>query len=878
MHKSTQAIHILSLAVIVAASACSILKPHKPAYRIEATIQPSSAFPIGHTTAEHAWDLIHLHLLIEPDLQSQCLRGVVTWTLSPYAYPQNTLALNAQHFIIDTVFLQKAPHNLKLSSWQYDSSLITLNWDRYVQPSETLQITIHYRACFNHSDDRGYSIAGDQGFYFIDPEGKDPFIHTHIWTQGQPEWNSRWFPTIDKPNQKHTQQICIVVPENNWVTLSNGTLLYSYFNEEGKRVDCWEQIKPHSTYLVFVAAGPYHIVTDTATISNSTIDIQYYVFPEYKQFATRIFSNTPEILKFFSRILNYPYPWDKYAQIMVVGFSAGAMENTTATLFGANALATHSDLLDRSLEIIVVHELFHHWFGDLVTCEDWSQLVLNESFADYSEYIWLNNRYGKVAADIHRYNSWTGYLHTVRANPSAHRPLVYFNYPYPDAMFDVHSYNKGGLTLYYLNWLLGDSIFFKGLNLYLARRAYNSAEIHHLRLALEDVSGKDLRPFFDSWFFTAGHPIINASWHYSDSSLELTINQHNAYDTTLAHLLTFSVEIYTSKETIRTRLSTSTFSDTWQWNNIGKVKYALIDPEGVLPAEVYEQKPLNWLIEQSCNSGVIPAARALKQIRDSLTNMTKKEQLQILEKLIACTINKSDLRLAGFLLDKIRALLQRDTDTWHQVFHDNQLLNQIIQIADTSSLKELRLAALKILPSDLIPNSLLIKKFNQDSIPAIKYSALVKLIEQKDTQSAINLTYSWLKQDTSRTTWLYAGYIFNSISNYLNDSSYINWLIEAIWRYNYDYWIYAWDHIYLNAISKAKDSFLRILALDTFVALIRIRHNNHKYPVESWLNKAKKNPAQYPYWEDICQYLLARKVIDDERICVRPERKRKGPK
>ena len=177
-----------------------------------------------------------------------------------------------------------------------------------------------------------------------------------------------------------------------------------------------------------------------------------------------IFSNTKEMLTFFSEKLGMDYPWDKYAQIVVRDYVSGAMENTTGVIFGKFVQKTERELIDNHNENIIAHELIHHWFGDLVTCESWANLALNESFANYGEYLWLEYKYGKDEADHHMHRELGGYLYTSDRNM---HDLVNFNYHDREDMFDAHSYNKGGCILHSLRNYIGDEAFFAGLNMYL---------------------------------------------------------------------------------------------------------------------------------------------------------------------------------------------------------------------------------------------------------------------------------------------------------------------------------------------------------------------------------------------------------------------------
>jgi aminopeptidase N len=275
--------------------------------------------------------------------------------------------------------------------------------------------------------------------------------------------------------------------------------------------------------------GEFKVVKDEYVRPNGAImDVHYYVEPEWEPYARAIFGETPAMIKFFSQLTGVEYPWDKYHQIVVRDYVSGAMENTGAVIFGDYAYKTDRELLDENDNSTIAHELFHHWFGDLVTCESWSNLPLNESFANYSQYLWDEHRHGKDEADYNAAIEAQGYF--ASAGNSGHHNLIWFDYVDKELMFDAHSYNKGGRILHMLRNYLGDEAFFEGMKKYLKDNQFKPAEFHQLRLAFEEVCGEDLNWFFNQWFLGHGHPILKIEQYVSNANQEvvLTITQNQA--------------------------------------------------------------------------------------------------------------------------------------------------------------------------------------------------------------------------------------------------------------------------------------------------------------------------------------------------------------
>lgn len=464
-------------------------------------------------SAKRDIDLLHTKLDVRFDWKLQQVIGKATLTLRQYFYPSDKVILDAKNFDFQKVSFEGKTTPLK---YDYDGKQITIQLDRVYQNNEDIKLYIEYIA---KPEEEGGSaaITSDKGLFFINPLKEDPEKPQQIWTQGETENNSRWFPTVDKPNERCTEEIYITV-EDRFKTLSNGILVNAVKNADGTRTDHWKMDKPHAPYLVMLAVGEFAVVKDKWR----DIDVDYYVEPEYEPYARDIFPHTPEMLSFFSERLGVEYPWSKFSQIVVRDYVSGAMENTTAVIFGEFMQGTDQELMDNQQnELIVAHEMFHHWFGDLVTCESWSNLTLNEGFANYSEYLWLEHKHGKDAADEHWYNEAEGYKNSAANN--AH-DLIDFNYGDKEAMFDGHSYNKGGCILHMLRNYVGDEAFFKALQNYLSKNAFTDVEAHELRLSFEDVTGEDLNWFFNQWFYSKGHPELSVSYDYNDSDQTVTLH------------------------------------------------------------------------------------------------------------------------------------------------------------------------------------------------------------------------------------------------------------------------------------------------------------------------------------------------------------------
>ena len=563
-------------------------------------------------TREH--DLIHTKLNLRFDWEKQQVLGLATLTLSPLFYDSDVLRLDAKGFDFHKIQLKNGRDLI----YDYSGNEVFIQLDKKYSRDQEYTLIIDYTANPNRGPEGGSAaITSDKGLFFINPRKTNPNKPQQIWTQGETENNSKWFPTIDKPNERCTQEIYITI-EDRFKTLSNGILVSSTKNNDGSRTDYWKQDKPHAPYLFMLAIGEYAIVNDQWKSKK----VDYYVEPKYRDDAKTIFNHTPEMLSFFSEKLNYEYPWDKYSSVVCRDYVSGAMENTTAVIFGQFVQKTSRELIDNENDLIVAHEMFHHWFGDLVTCESWSNLTLNEGFANYSEYLWFEHKYGKDRAEHHRRNELNAYLFSSQ-NQGVH-PLIHFEYDDKEEMFDAHSYNKGGLVLHMLRKDVGDDAFFASLNKYLVDNAYSAVEADELRMAFEDVTGRDLNWFFNQWYFDSGHPILNVDYNYIDSlkSLQVTVEQIQDEDNGPAvFILPFSLASYNAQgEVSMVDLVLNKRKQEFLIETT-RPSFNVFDGNSALLAIINETKSEDeWIAQYRLSSNYLDRINALENIRSNESN------------------------------------------------------------------------------------------------------------------------------------------------------------------------------------------------------------------------------------------------------------------
>lgn len=490
-------------------------------------------------SAPRLWDIVHMKVALSFRLYDKEADGIATIQIHPNVGPMDSLVLDAKFMLIEQV---KGNAATPAFNYAYANDALKIKFARQLQVKDTIELMVSYTTRSYAKNAAGKPPESDKrGIYFVNTEGRKG-THPGIWTQGESEENSHWMPVIDKPNERFTMQLELTVPDS-FKTLSNGELKSSKSVGKQLRKDVWVMNQPVQTYAYAFAIGNYAVIKNKWRGK----EVNYYVEPEYAPYASLIFNNTPEMLSYFSKVTGVDYPWNKYSQAVVRDFVSGAMENTTASIFGEFVYQNDREYADKNSEDVVAHELFHQWFGDLATAESWSNITVNESFANYGEQLWRRHFHGDASADQHAWEDLNIYLKQTDRNDA---PLVRYFYVSHDDVFDRVSYNKGGGILHYLHSIIGDAAFSRAMKIYLTKNAYQSTEANHWRLAVEEATGLDWHWFFDQWYYRGGHPELNVKYVYNDAKQQLvvTVKQRSVPDSSYVYNLPLRTGILSNEE------------------------------------------------------------------------------------------------------------------------------------------------------------------------------------------------------------------------------------------------------------------------------------------------------------------------------------------
>ena len=446
-------------------------------------------------------DVLHLKLDVTPDFRDRTVAGTATLRFKPISRPLAELKLDGVDLRVSEV-----SSTAKLLGWQATDKQVVITFAEAIPVDQETTVTVRYGA------------TPKQGLYFRTKEMGYPAGDDHIWSQGEPMEARHWFPSFDAPNEKFTSEMICHVPKG-MVVLSNGKRMEETEDAAGLVAVRWLQDKPHANYLIALCAGNFKSVTDTYR----DIPMAFWTPASQIDHAQTSFRDTKDMMGFFEKEIGVPYPWVKYDQVCVEDFGWGGMENTTLTVLNDRTLFTDATENLRDSQGLVAHELAHQWFGDLVTCKDWSHLWLNEGFATYYEGLYEGHKHGQDAFLYVMYSRLKG----IAAVLNDTNAIVRRDFNTPEDQFGFHAYPKGSWILHMLRSQLGEDLYRRCVKTYLERHQYGSVVTEDLNKVIEELSGRSFDQFFNQYVYHAHHPELNVTYAWDERTklAKLTIQQ-----------------------------------------------------------------------------------------------------------------------------------------------------------------------------------------------------------------------------------------------------------------------------------------------------------------------------------------------------------------
>lgn len=547
-------------------------------------------------------DQIHVRVDLKIDVPNQSFTGKATHDVKTFE-PLKSIQFDAVDMKVSAVRRIIGKQALPLKFRQSKTTL-TVDLNEETAADEMLQIEIDYAV-----------TKPKHGLHFVEPDPGEPNGHTMFWTQSEPEYARYWVPCIDSPTDRLTSEIIATVPAD-WFVLSNGVFVDK--QPAGKQMTWhWKQRKTHVPYLMSVVAGDFEVYKQVW----GDVPVLSYVPRGRLAQAAQSFETTPLMMDFFSKKIGVKYPWPKYAQICVDEYNWGGMEHTSASTLNLNTLHDERAELDSTSENLVAHELAHQWFGDLMTCKDWGELWLNESFATYFATLWVEHHRGWQEATWNRLNEEKSYK---GEDKRYRRSIVNYRYDKPSNMFDRHSYPKGGRVLHMLRYELGDELFWKSIRRYTEVNQYRTVETADLRTAVEDATGRGMNWFFDQWVYQGGHPEFDVTWRWDEANNSVTVRVKQTQkidDTTPLFRTSLEFEFGDKTAVTKKRVMISQLDQSFTFELKKRPLWVGVDPENwVLKEATVDQSKQEWLDQLRYSPSMPSRNAAVLALKDFLAD------------------------------------------------------------------------------------------------------------------------------------------------------------------------------------------------------------------------------------------------------------------
>ncbi len=546
-------------------------------------------------------DIRHIVIDVTPDFEKRTVTGVTTIEFAPIAMPLYELRLDAIDLDVSAV-----TSSGEIDDYSVTDEAVTITFDPPIRPGRKTTVRIAYQA------------EPKEGLYFRTAAQGYEAGDTHLFTQGECHMAPHWYPNYDYPNERSTSEvICRIPPE--MTVLSNGKLISEKVDPAtGLKAVRWLQDKPHVNYLVALVAG--HL--DKIESMYKDIPLAFYTPASQIELAENSFRDTADMMAFFEKEIGVKYPWNKYYQVAVKDFVAGGMENTTLTILTEGTLfAAESENIHSSTGL-VAHELVHMWFGDYVTCKDWSHLWLNEGFAVYYQKLYENHKNGRDCFLYDLYRTAGG----ITSRSQEQRPIVHKLYESADDQFDYRSYQKGGWVLHMLRAQLGEKLYRKCVRTFMKRHALQSVVTEDFVSVVEELSGRSWDRFFDEWVRHGRFPELSVSytWSGKDNLAKVSVKQtQQAVNNVSVYHFPAGIRFITDDETFDRQIVIDSKTHDFYFALPAEPQIVRFDPEYTVLAKVTFKKPRDMLYAQLDNAddviGRLLAVAALKDKDDKKT-------------------------------------------------------------------------------------------------------------------------------------------------------------------------------------------------------------------------------------------------------------------
>lgn len=553
-----------------------------------------------------------LALDVTPDFTKQTIKGSAVFSFKPIGKPLQQLRLDAVDLAVSEL-----TSTAGVTAYDVTDKEIIVSFAKPIPVGTETKLTIQY------------SAKPLYGFYFRSPANGYPAEEVHAFSQGEMIESRHWFPCLDHPNSKFTSEITCHVPKD-LVVISNGKEISRKNDPDGNVAVRWSQDKPHVNYLVTLVVGKFSKIED----NYRDVPLAFYTLPSDKQEAPAAFAPTKAAMAFFEKETGVDYPWAQYGQVVIRDYHYGGMENTSITTLGESVLyppETENVYAWAGLfnadgaymsEALVTHELAHQWFGDLVTCKDWSHAWLNEGFATYYSMLFAAHNHGDddmiwaLMQNADNALKWKD-----------ERPIVYRRFKEPVEQFSHNrAYAKASWVVHMLRRELGDELFRRCIKTYFDRFQFKTVVTEDLNNVVEELSGRSFDQFFDQWLYSATVPELNANyeWDEQEKIAKISVSQtQRVGERRLKMQFPLTLAFKTKDGTIERRVEVKDLDEDF-YVPLEQAPYVVrIDPKLSLLAKITFRVPTRMLysqlVEKSDTAGRILAAEQLGEKQDETT-------------------------------------------------------------------------------------------------------------------------------------------------------------------------------------------------------------------------------------------------------------------
>lgn len=568
--------------------------------------------PFGQepTERKRTYDVQHILLdIYHIDLKSKSLKARVETSIVALEDNFVTFEVDAVGMIIENVGRAPSASENKDNyifrgiTYQYDNSRLKIHLDKGFNKGDTIVYLISYIV-----------IDPEKGLYFISPSVTFPDKPLQVWSQGEGEDNRYWIPCYDYPNDMATSEMYVTV-ENHYQVISNCVLESIKDGPNATSTWHWVSRVPYSSYLIMLGVGLWDEIEDTW----NGIDITSFVPPGEKEWGRRSYRQTGDIIKFFSEYTGYKYPWGSYRQVAVEDFIYGGMENTGAVVYFDGSVYDDKTEPDYNATSLVAHEIAHQWWGDAVTCKNWNEIWLNESFATYFQCLYYEHLYGKDEFD---YNIFRNGNDAIRVDSATARKPIYNR-----EGLTTNTYDKGSVVLNMMRYIAGDEKFRKTMNIYITKHQHTPVVTKDLLDALHEAMDSgvkenmpaDMKWFFEEWIYNAGQPEIEAGYAYDEftNEISVTARQIQRLDSSSVFKTPFPFQIITAGSKQDYRMQTGIEPKTYKIKLDSKPLCVIFNKGNKVLSKLYFTKPMqDWLYQLKNSEDAIDRITAIRGLKD----------------------------------------------------------------------------------------------------------------------------------------------------------------------------------------------------------------------------------------------------------------------